>query len=158
LGFSDGAWSLTELSKKGKKGKREKKRNWVTKREGEAAGDGRAGVDDNASLCSGSGCYPRMSCHWLLLPRLQELGVKSQACKPCPGFQHQMLDWKAQRNRQEEGSISAQVYLGEETCRGGLQPMLEPTAAYRLGILLKRKDLVNSRGNFSHCDLSIVHC
>jgi hypothetical protein len=27
LGFSDGAWSLTELSKKGKKGKREKKRN-----------------------------------------------------------------------------------------------------------------------------------
>jgi hypothetical protein len=69
-----------------------------------------------------------------------------------------MLDQKPRRDRQGEGSTSAQVYSGEETCRGGLQPTLEPTAAYRLGILLKRKDLVNSRGNFSHCDLSIVHC
>jgi hypothetical protein len=32
-----------------------------------------------------------------------------------------LLDQKAQRNRQRDGSRSAQLYSGEETCRRGLQ-------------------------------------
>jgi hypothetical protein len=35
--------------------------------------------------------------------------------------------------------MASQVYSGEETCRGGLQQMLEPTATYRLGAFIEKE-------------------
>jgi hypothetical protein len=86
-------------------------------------------------------------------------------CLPWPEFKSHyhtknilgciLLDIKAQRDRQSNGSMPAQVYSGEETYGGCLQHMLESTDTYWLGVLKERKDLVRGGGIFS---LWLAHC